>query len=319
MDMNMNNLLDLLTRIDSYTPPAEYIAETVTVENRSGLKDKIMVSKPLPAEPFAPLVSFAALRLNMETADIPTIRVISDMEIRRYIGHKFAGLFFPQNMEIWLAQDTVENSTQAWRDSVVVHETVHYIQRKQGRMHDFDTPTDNIHFEIEAYTIQRDWLRENHPDYHIWLTDFSDYELVAHIHKLYGPTSNLFSCKTLNTKPSDILKAGLALIRDKAHWTQHAAARNKYRKTVDATNPDACSWCSYGALLKTTNDTDASMYDIESYLYQAVAYTGSYIFFNDTRSHADVVAMWEKAIRLAEADEVRRTVPFVPFDTEPRD
>lgn len=181
----MMNLIDYFR--DTPKPaPAKYADEVVKVRTRWG-SDLVAVSKPIQPQGLDKMISFAAVRLNMST-DVkpPCIRVISDAEGKRHVGSKFSGVYLTSLDEIWLAEDTVDRSSAAWRDSVIVHETVHYLQNILGTITSFNTNDEIIATEIEAYTIQRDWLRANYPGYEGWLTGMDDNMLAAHVRYSYG-------------------------------------------------------------------------------------------------------------------------------------
>lgn len=115
-----------------------------------------------------------------------------------------------------------------------------------------------------------------------------------------------------------VLNSGRALIADEKNWTQGAFAR---------TGPDGCGvssvstmatcWCSTGALSKMTYKLDDFEYDIipisrahhlaysEAYhfLGQAVyemslGATTSPERFNDSHTHEEVLAAWDRAIQM---------------------
>lgn len=167
-------------------PPSKYADEVVKVRTRWGT-DLVSVSRPIQPQGLDKMISFAAVRLNM-SADVkpPCIRIISDDEGHRHVGSQFSGIYLTSVDEIWLAENTVERSSAAWRDSVIVHETVHYLQRILGTISEFNTNDEIIATEIEAYTIQRDWIRANYPGYEGWLTEMDDKTLAEHVRYSYG-------------------------------------------------------------------------------------------------------------------------------------
>lgn len=68
-------------------------------------------------------------------------------------------------------------------------------------------------------------------------------------------------------------------------------------------------FCSYGALRVANNrDTDYKLVGAE-YLWKAIEMVsnGSEVYsidqYNDSHSHSEVMAMWDRAIELAEAEE----------------
>lgn len=107
-------------------------------------------------------------------------------------------------------------------------------------------------------------------------------------------------------KPSEILRKAKALIDTPEKWTQGFFALDINGKPVSENEFYACKFCSVGAILRTervlTNRIPA--YD---YLGKTM---GTYIDkFNDTHTHAEVMAKWDEAIALAEADEKEPELP----------
>ena len=95
----------------------------------------------------------------------------------------------------------------------------------------------------------------------------------------------------------DNLIAARELIADPAHWTTGTYARHKNGNSIGPEESNACQWCSIGALRKVmgspailcvTGSEGAALseqmdgFDIAS--------------FNDTRTHAAVIAAWDRAI-----------------------
>jgi hypothetical protein len=108
-------------------------------------------------------------------------------------------------------------------------------------------------------------------------------------------------------KTSDILRETLAQFGPNGeHWTQDTFARDKEGRGVWRRSEHACQWCSMGALfcvLDRHNEKYTSR--AGEFLYQAMGEPAP--IFNDApgRTFSDVKAAFEKAISLAEADEVQ--------------
>jgi hypothetical protein len=93
----------------------------------------------------------------------------------------------------------------------------------------------------------------------------------------------------MNTR--EILIAGRALIADPEHWTQGAIARNLENRSINSDRADACKFCSIGALNKcSTNKNSAPIIAL------MVTMEGNVSCFNDTHTHAEVLAAWDRAI-----------------------
>lgn len=98
-------------------------------------------------------------------------------------------------------------------------------------------------------------------------------------------------------KPSEILRKAKALIDTPEKWTQKVYARDSNDNDVSYAANSACKFCSLGALHRTSDN-----------LYLAMDYLGKRFGtfidnYNDTHTHAEVMAKWDEAIALAEADE----------------
>jgi hypothetical protein len=90
----------------------------------------------------------------------------------------------------------------------------------------------------------------------------------------------------------EILTASRAKIADKNNWCQVASARNFMGASVSPYSITACSWCSVGAI----ECVEKSVFDTSAHV-QLEAFMGNDIGeFNDTHSHSEVLAAWDKAI-----------------------
>jgi hypothetical protein len=100
----------------------------------------------------------------------------------------------------------------------------------------------------------------------------------------------------------EILKAGRALIADPKNWCQGTLAKNNLGEDTDPLYYDACCWCSVGALRKAVGDGHTSTGEAQAHLYRALPEgldDMAIVTFNDTQTHAKVLAMWDKAIQNA--------------------
>lgn len=101
--------------------------------------------------------------------------------------------------------------------------------------------------------------------------------------------------------PSEILRKAKALIDTPEKWIQEAYAVNDKGWEVELSNPSACKFCSLGAIHRINDDNDDAHDATFDYLKNAM---GTYVDgYNDTHTHAEVMAKWDEAISLAEADE----------------
>jgi hypothetical protein len=95
----------------------------------------------------------------------------------------------------------------------------------------------------------------------------------------------------------ELLKAARQVISTPETWTQRATARDANGEKENALEPEAVCWCSWGALLKASSGgvpSSAAFMEAENCLNKAME--GSYIYFNDSHSHEEVLAGWDKAI-----------------------
>jgi len=108
----------------------------------------------------------------------------------------------------------------------------------------------------------------------------------------------------------EILQRAKALIEDEANWIQEEYALDAEKCCVSPDDPEACFFCAAGAVYKAYGSFAGDDPEAMEYLARAarkmappdVAYF-VIVDLNDTRTHADVMAMFDEAIRLAQEDE----------------
>ena len=101
----------------------------------------------------------------------------------------------------------------------------------------------------------------------------------------------------------EILKAARAKIADEKHWTKGAEARDVAGKSVSPQSRKAVCWCSLGAL-----SASAMPYSFAAYSFAALGFVQAIMNsqskgvsrFNDSHTHAEVLAAWDAAIADAE-------------------
>ena len=99
--------------------------------------------------------------------------------------------------------------------------------------------------------------------------------------------------------PLETLKAARQLISDPAKWTQGKGARMFNLKPVFARDPAAVCWCSMGAIYKQCTDQDRSTSDFAFSVLDKKCWNLhgiSAVNFNDTHTHAEVLALFDAAI-----------------------
>ena len=97
-----------------------------------------------------------------------------------------------------------------------------------------------------------------------------------------------------------ILKTGRELISDPGQWAQGYSACDAYGQPVSVCSDRAKSWCSLGALEKAAEilgaDDETCKEAFELLRQQIPGYFKVVSIFNDRSTHADVLALWGRAI-----------------------
>lgn len=99
-------------------------------------------------------------------------------------------------------------------------------------------------------------------------------------------------------KPSEILTAARAIIEKPENWTQGYFARNKSYSPVHTDSAHACKFCAVGALHCIECDNWRDAFDYASRINPNIPLAD----FNDTHTHAEVLAMFDEAIATAIAN-----------------
>lgn len=95
----------------------------------------------------------------------------------------------------------------------------------------------------------------------------------------------------------DALKKARELIKDPSNWTQRASARNSAGESRSPSSSSACCWCASGALEKVCNKFFIGPWDALSRFTKMQ----TVITFNDSHTHAEVLALFDKAIAAEES------------------
>jgi hypothetical protein len=96
------------------------------------------------------------------------------------------------------------------------------------------------------------------------------------------------------------LRAARALIEDPKHWTQGSYGLDSSGHGVSTRRiNEAVCFCSWGALVRVGIDVIGGRSAEERYLDMGMGNRGVGNF-NDTHTHAEVLAAFDKAIELAE-------------------
>jgi hypothetical protein len=120
-------------------------------------------------------------------------------------------------------------------------------------------------------------------------------------------------------KVSTILALAQERIRDRAHWCKLILGRNKEGFATNGATSDTVQWCARGAVINVSGIQDPWFIDplpAEVYLDEAaveiygedwkrLSATGRYFYvhINNYGRHEDVMAIFDRAIELASADE----------------
>jgi hypothetical protein len=94
-----------------------------------------------------------------------------------------------------------------------------------------------------------------------------------------------------------ILKA-IALIENPEAWTQGVSARDLEGASVASNSQRACRWCTLGALDKAADDDNswlAATREVRDVMMREEKFYRSVADFNDTHTHAEVLALLRKA------------------------
>jgi hypothetical protein len=96
--------------------------------------------------------------------------------------------------------------------------------------------------------------------------------------------------------PLETLKAARQLISTPDSWTQEVFARDKDGLRVDAQSEEAVCFCSFGAIERFTGCKNLS--EVEQHLDNVCEkyFRTNVISFNDTHTHAEVLALFDAAI-----------------------
>lgn len=88
-----------------------------------------------------------------------------------------------------------------------------------------------------------------------------------------------------------------AIIAKPENWTQGVFARDKTGHQVHVADPDAVCFCSLGALRKTgIKETSGAVYMRARGCLADSGGSVDIANINDTSTHEEVMAMWDKAI-----------------------
>jgi hypothetical protein len=99
----------------------------------------------------------------------------------------------------------------------------------------------------------------------------------------------------------DLLTRAQDLIRDPAHWHQGWFAVDADGRECPSDSKQAVCFCSIGAMARAKPETHQLTQLARKYLQEAIGLEQSIVDFNDTHTHDQVMAMWDRARELARA------------------
>jgi hypothetical protein len=101
----------------------------------------------------------------------------------------------------------------------------------------------------------------------------------------------------------EILKAARDLIADETKWTQGCSAKDAKGEYVSPLSVEAVCFCAIGAVSKVSGQPAfvADKSEPARYLWEVIGVRDQFVFeFNDTHTHPEVIALFDKAIARAE-------------------
>jgi hypothetical protein len=109
----------------------------------------------------------------------------------------------------------------------------------------------------------------------------------------------------LNNEALNLLWNAEALLSQARHWTRGTNARDEFFKAVEPRSPLAVQWDISGALDKVGGPRHPAQERARSFLAEAswAEKARSFVEFNDTRSHSEVVRLMKEAINRAKYAE----------------
>lgn len=105
---------------------------------------------------------------------------------------------------------------------------------------------------------------------------------------------------------ANILRRAKARISDPKNWCKGELARDGYGCKACFDSPNATSWCASGAILAEVGFTAEPS---AGHFLAKAAGCDSIPYINDNGTHEDVMALYNRAIELAEEAEEKRWSP----------
>lgn len=97
------------------------------------------------------------------------------------------------------------------------------------------------------------------------------------------------------TTVKDVLIAARAKISDPARWTRGSSAKTKHGSLTYSKDSAAVCWCAAGAVVSAVEDSNSPEADAALRSLR-ISMNGPIPLFNDTHTHAEVLAKFDEAI-----------------------
>jgi hypothetical protein len=104
----------------------------------------------------------------------------------------------------------------------------------------------------------------------------------------------------MSNTTADNLRRARAKIERPECWTKGEYAKDTDGRKVGVRNPSAHCWCALGALMATGCTVETAGYLLRPHL--PTEYRNAWSF-NDRATHADILALYDRAIAVAEKSE----------------
>jgi hypothetical protein len=101
--------------------------------------------------------------------------------------------------------------------------------------------------------------------------------------------------------PLHILRATRLLLADEKRWTKRVSARDANGDVADYSGERAVCWCLTGAIFRVGGSEHAAIAAAREAVYDAAKCECALPEFNDSSSHAEVLAALDAAISNLEA------------------
>lgn len=101
--------------------------------------------------------------------------------------------------------------------------------------------------------------------------------------------------------PVEILRGARGKISEPRHWAQGDFARDIEGNPVSFASSDAVCWCARGAIYATDEFDSWGAIQLLRRAIEEQTGDPAVARFNDTHGHTDVLAVFDRAIELAEA------------------